>query len=402
VVRPAPVDNPMEVRAMRRVTRSDRLGKLPPYLFVEIDRVKNELRESGADVVDLGIGDPDLPTFPEIVEALRESCQDPATHRYPLQRGDPAFKKAIADWYEARYGVRLDPKREVLPLLGSKEGIGHLPLAVMNAGDVALVPDPAFPIYPAATWLANAEVHYLGLREENGFLPEFERLVPHDLERAKLLFLNYPNNPTGAVADLKFFRGTVEFAREHGLLVLNDAAYSEVLYEGDRVSLMQVEGAKDVGIEFHSFSKTFNMTGWRLGFAIGNPDAIEALATVKDNVDSCVFTAIQRAGTAALALPQSRLDELVDVYRRRRDVLVDGLHRAGWNVPRPHATFYIWARIPTAERSREFAARLLKDGHVVATPGVGFGESGDQYIRFALTTDEERIAEAVARITRML
>jgi len=387
---------------MRRVRRSDRLGKLPPYLFVEIDRVKNELREAGADVVDLGIGDPDLPTFPEIVSELQTACADPATHRYPLQRGDPAFKQAIADWYEARYGVPLDPVAEVLPLLGSKEGIGHLPMAVMNPGDVALIPDPAFPIYPASTWLADADVHFLPLKEQDGFIPDFSKLVPRDLERAKLLFLNYPNNPTGAVADLGFFRRAVDFAREHDILVLNDAAYAEVVYEGDRVSLLQVEGAKDVAIEFHSFSKTFNMTGWRLGFAIGNPEALEALATVKDNVDSCVFTAIQRAGQAALALPQSRLDELVDTYRGRRDVLVDGLHKAGWNVPRPHATFYIWARIPTAERSQGFCARLLRDAHVVATPGVGFGEAGDRYVRFALTTTEERIAEAVARITRML
>jgi len=384
------------------VRRSDRLGKLPPYLFVEIDRVKNELREAGADVVDLGIGDPDLPTFPEIVSELQTACADPATHRYPLQRGDPAFKQAIADWYEARYGVPLDPVAEVLPLLGSKEGIGHLPMAVMNPGDVALIPDPAFPIYPASTWLADADVHFLPLKEQDGFIPDFSKLVPRDLERAKLLFLNYPNNPTGAVADLGFFRRAVDFAREHDILVLNDAAYAEVVYEGDRVSLLQVEGAKDVAIEFHSFSKTFNMTGWRLGFAIGNPEALEALATVKDNVDSCVFTAIQRAGQAALALPQSRLDELVDTYRGRRDVLVDGLHKAGWNVPRPHATFYIWARIPTAERSQGFCARLLRDAHVVATPGVGFGEAGDRYVRFALTTTEERIAEAVARITRML
>ena len=387
---------------MSPIRRSERLGKLPPYLFVEIDRVKNELAESGADVVDLGIGDPDLPTFPEIVAGLREACTDPATHRYPLQRGDPSFKRAIARWYEARYGVSLDHEREILPLIGTKEGIGHLPMAVMNPGDVALIPDPAFPIYPAATWLADAEVRLLELDEQSGFLPDLAGLTPRDLKRAKLLFLNYPNNPTGAVADVAFFKGAVDFARDNGLVVLNDAAYSEVVYEGPRVSLLQAEGAKDVGIEFHSFSKTFNMTGWRLGFAVGNPDVLEALATVKDNVDSCVFTAIQRAGEVALALPEERLRELVETYRRRRDVLVDGLHKAGWNVPRPRATFYIWARVPTAERSQEFSARLLRDGHVVTTPGVGFGPAGDRYVRMALTTTEERIAEAVARITRML
>ena len=387
---------------MNRIERSKRLDKLPPYLFVEIDRVKNELQQAGKDVVDLGIGDPDLATFPEIVEALRESCVDPATHRYPLQRGLPSFKRAIAQWYEARYGVSLDPEREVLPLIGTKEGIGHLPLAVMNADDIALIPDPAFPIYPAATWLAGADVRYFPLEAERNFLPDLKSLGKSELDRAKLLFLNYPNNPTGAVASKEFFEGAVQFARDNGLIVLNDAAYSEVVYEGDRVSLLQVEGAKDVGIEFHSFSKTFNMTGWRLGFAIGNPDVLEALATVKDNIDSCVFTAIQHAGEAALALPESRLAEQVEIYRGRRDVLVDGLRKVGWNVPRPQATFYIWARIPTAERSQEFSGRLLERGHVVTTPGVGFGEGGDRYIRMALTTTEDRIAEAVARITRML
>ncbi|MBN2564535.1 MAG: aminotransferase class I/II-fold pyridoxal phosphate-dependent enzyme, partial [Candidatus Eisenbacteria bacterium] len=282
------------------------------------------------------------------------------------------------------------------------EGIGHLPLAVMDQGDMALVPDPAFPIYPAATWLAGAEVRLVPLSEERGFLPDLRSLSAGDLKRARLLFLNYPNNPTGAVADAAFFRGAVEFARDHGLVLLNDAAYSEVVYDGPRVSLLQTEGAKEVGIEFHSFSKTFNMTGWRLGFAIGNPDVIEALATVKDNVDSCVFTAIQRAGEVALALPDDRLAQQVEIYRRRRDVLVDGLHKMGWNVPRPHATFYVWARVPTAENSREFSARLLERGQVVTTPGVGFGGNGDRYVRMALTTTEDRISEAVSRIGRML
>jgi LL-diaminopimelate aminotransferase len=392
----------METDTMKGIERSKRLDRLPPYLFVEIDRVKNELRRAGKDVVDLGIGDPDLPTFPEIVEALREACTDPSTHRYPLQRGLPSFKEAIARWYGARYGVALDPEREVLPLIGTKEGIGHLPLAVMDPGDVALVPDPCFPIYPASVWLAGAEVRPLPMSEETGFVPDLKALSFTDLSRARLLFLNYPNNPTGAVADLRFFKRAVDFARRHGLIVLNDAAYGEIVYEGQRVSLLQVEGARDVGIEFHSFSKTFNMTGWRLGFAIGNPDLIEALATVKDNVDSCIFTAIQRAGEAALALPESRIAEQVEIYRKRRDVLVDGFHAIGWTVPRPSATFYVWARVPTAENSRAFSERLLERGQVVTTPGIGFGECGDRYIRMALTTTEDRIAEAVRRIIRLL
>jgi LL-diaminopimelate aminotransferase len=394
--------SPLEPTVMSKFVRAERLDRLPPYLFVEIDRVKGELALEGKDVVDLGIGDPDLPTFPEIVEALAGAARDPATHRYPAQRGDAAFKRAIAAWFESRYGVALDPEREILVLIGTKEGIGHLPLAVLNHGDTALVPDPAFPIYPASVWLAGGEVEYVPLDSDDGFLPDFEKVPGRALDGARLLFLNYPNNPTGAVADLAFFERALETGREHGFLVLNDAAYSEVVYEGPRVSLMQAKGGRENGIEFHSFSKTFNMTGWRLGFAVGNPEALEALAKVKDNVDSCVFTAIQRAGEAALALPPERLEEQVDIYRRRRDVLVDGLRKSGWLVPKPAATFYVWARVPTAERSRDFAERVLTQAHVVTTPGVGFGESGDFFIRMALTTGEDRIAEAVDRIVGIL
>lgn len=387
---------------MSPFARAERLDRLPPYLFVEIDRVKNELARDGKDVIDLGIGDPDLPTFPEIVEALRAAAGDPATHRYPAQRGDASFKRAIAAWFESRYGVSLDPESEILVLIGTKEGIGHLPLAVLNHRETALVPDPAFPIYPASVWLAGGEVEYVPLTQESGFRPNLQGMPGTALDAARLLFLNYPNNPTGAVADVGFFEEVLALGRKHDFLVLNDAAYSEVVFEGPRVSLMQAEGGRENGVEFHSFSKTFNMTGWRLGFAVGNPDALEALATVKDNVDSCVFTAIQRAGEAALALPPARFDELLDVYRRRRDTLVDGLRKSGWLVPKPTATFYVWARIPTAERSRDFAERILTQAHVVTTPGVGFGESGDFYIRMALTTGEDRIAEAVDRIVGML
>ena len=392
----------METTTMNQFKRAERLDRLPPYLFVEIDRVKKELAEAGKDVVDLGIGDPDLPTFPEIVEALKNASVNPSTHRYPAQRGDSSFKRAIARWFESRYGVALDPEREILVLIGTKEGIGHLPMAVLNHGDSAIVPDPAFPIYPASVWLAGGEVTYVPLEEKNGFLPALGEFPRSELDAARLLFLNYPNNPTGAVAELGFFEEMLGLGRKHDFLVLNDAAYSEVVFDGPRVSLMQARGGRESGIEFHSFSKTFNMTGWRLGFAVGNPDALEALATVKDNVDSCVFTAIQRAGEAALALPPERIEEQVDIYRRRRDVLVDGLRKVGWLVPRPAATFYVWARVPTAERSQAFSKRLLTRGHVVTTPGVGFGAAGDPFVRMALTTPEDRVAEAVARIVRML
>lgn len=379
-----------------------RLRKLPPYLFVEVERAKRALLESGVDLVDLGVGDPDLPTFPEIVEALRGACVDPATHRYPLGRGEPSLRRAFAAWYEKRYGVGLDPEREVITLIGTKEGLGHLPLAVLDEGRTALVPDPGYPVYQAASWLAGGEVVHVPLEPDLGFRPDLERMPRKTLEAAQLLFLNYPNNPTGASADPKLFQLAVNLAAEHGFLVVNDASYAEVLFEGPRVSILQSGGARDTAIEFHSFSKTFNMTGWRAGFAVGNAGALDALAAVKSNLDSGVFTAIQRACEVALSLPEERIREQVEVYRRRRDVLVDGLSRAGWRVPRPHATFYVWARVPTAETSQQFAVRLLTDARVVVTPGVGFGPSGEGYVRFALMAPEERIAEAVDRIARIL
>jgi len=383
-------------------TPARRLGRLPPYVFVEIDRAKRALLERGVDLVDLGIGDPDLPTFPEIVSAMQSACADPATHRYPLGRGEPSLRRAFAAWYEKRHGVALDPEREVITLIGTKEGLGHLPLAVLDEGRVALVPDPGYPVYQAASWLAGGEVVHVPLEPKLGFRPDLECLPRKTLEAAQVLFLNYPNNPTGASADAGLFQLAVNLAHEHGFLVVNDASYAEVLFEGPRVSILQCDRAKDAAIEFHSFSKTFNMTGWRAGFAVGNADVLDALAAVKSNLDSGVFTAVQRACEAALALPEERVREQVEVYRRRRDVLVDGLWKAGWHVPRPHATFYVWARVPTEESSQAFALRLLADARVVVTPGVGFGPSGEGYVRFALMAPEEQTAEAVDRIARIL
>ncbi len=382
--------------------RAARLDRLPPYLFVEIDRAKKALMAEGIDLVDLGVGDPDLPTFPEIVDALRSAASDPGTHCYPAQRGAASLRRAIAAWIEERYGISLDPDREVLVLIGTKEGLGHLPVAVLDPGSVALVPDPGYPVYQAASWLAGGEVVHLPLEAELGFRPDLERLQRDTLSDARLLFLNYPNNPTGAAADPELFQLATNLAHEHDFVVVNDAAYSEIVFDGSRASLLQAGGARDVGIEFHSFSKTFNMTGWRIGFAIGNADVLDALAIVKDNVDSCVFTAIQRAAEVALSLPDERIHEQADIYRRRRDVLVDGFADAGWLTPRPHATFYVWARVPTDERSSAFASRVLREAHVVITPGVGFGPTGEGYVRMALSAPEERIAEAVARIRRIL
>jgi len=383
-------------------THARRLDRLPPYLFVEIDRAKRALLDEGVDLIDLGIGDPDLPTFPEIVEALRVACADPSTHRYPPQRGTPGLRRAIAEWFEPRYGISLDPDSEVLVLIGTKEGLGHLPLAVLDPGRSALVPDPGYPVYQAASWLAGGEVVHVPLEAKLGFRPDLEGLPRSTFETADLLFLNYPNNPTGAAADPDLFQLAANLAHEHGFLFVNDAAYAEVLFGGPRVSMLQAGGAKDVGIEFHSLSKTFNMTGWRVGFAVGNPEILNALAQVKSNVDSGVFVAIERAAQAALALPEERVQEQVDVYRRRRDILVDGLWSAGWQVPRPHATFYVWAKVPTEEGSQEFSSRVLKEAHVVMTPGAGFGPSGEGYVRMALTAGADRLAEAVDRIAKIL
>lgn len=386
----------------RQPRHAERVGRLPPYLFVELDRAKMELEARGVDVIDLGIGDPDLPTFPEIVEALKAAAADPATHRYPPQRGTPSLREAIARWFEARYGVALDPGSEVLVLVGTKEGLGHLPAAVLDPGRVALVPDPAYPVYQAASWLAGGEVERLTLEPGLGFLPKLDSVAFDVLLRAQLLFLNYPNNPTAATAGPGFFRSAVEFAERNGLVVVNDAAYMEIVFEGPKESILKVDGARDVGVEFHSFSKTFNMTGWRIGFAAGNAEVLDALAAVKSNLDSGVFTAVQRAAELALSLPEKRIKEQVDAYRRRRDTLVDGLSEAGWAIPRPRATFYVWAPIPTGERSQAFAARLLREAHVVVTPGIGFGPSADGHIRMALTAGDARIAEAIDRIARVL
>ncbi len=387
---------------MIRFKRAERLEALPPYLFVEMDRAKNELISRGVDVVNLGIGDPDLPTFPEIVEALQCACWDSATHCYPSQRGELSLRTAFAEWYGKRYGVNLDPEREVLTLIGTKEGLAHLPVAVLDPGRMAIVPDPGYPVYQAASWLAGGEIKHVPLEAKLGFKPDLDGLSRESMEAAQLMFLNYPNNPTGAPADPELFQLAVNLAHEHGFLCVNDAAYSEIFFEGERHSILKARGSRDVAIEFHSLSKTFNMTGWRVGFAIGNEYVLDALAAVKSNMDSGVFTAIQMAAEVALALPQERVDEQVETYRRRRDVLIEGLGGIGWHVPPSHATFYVWARIPTGEDSLTFSSRLLEEAHVVTTPGAGFGPSGEGYVRMALTAPEEQIAEAVDRIGRML
>lgn len=382
-----------------KIDFAERLKRLPPYLFAEIDRVKREKIAGGVDLIDLGVGDPDLPTPPNIIEVLHRAARDGANHRYALDFGMPVLREAIVEWYAARFGVDLDPSTEVLPLIGSKEGIGHIPFAFVNPGDSVLVPDPAYPVYAATTILAGGEPHRMPLREEKDFLPDFSEIPGEVARRAKILFINYPNNPTAAVCGKDFFGETVEYARAHDLFVCHDAAYTELAFDGFRPpSFLELDGAKEAGIEFHSLSKTYSMTGWRIGFAVGNEEVLQGLSKVKSNIDSGIFQAVQLAGVEALRGPQETAREYLDVYRRRRDLLVDGLTGLGWEPRRPKATFYVWTRVPEGFSSESMAALLLEEAGIVVTPGNGLGPSGEGYIRMALTVCEERIREALKRI----
>ncbi len=384
------------------INASDRLKKLPPYLFAEIDRLKREARSKGKDIIDLGVGDPDIPTPSFIIEELYRAAQDPANHRYALDAGMPVFREEIARWYEKRFGVKVDPQTEILPLIGSKEGIAHLPLAVINPGDVVLVPDPSYPPYISGTYFAGGEVSLMPLEEENGFLPDFSDIDPSALKVAKLMYLNYPNNPTAACASIEFYNEAVDFARRHDLIIASDAAYTEMAYDGYKpLSFLEAKGAKEVGIEFHSLSKTFNMTGWRVGFAVGNAEIIKLLGKVKANIDSGIFQAVQHAGLRALKDGEEALRKNILVYQERRDILVDGLQKLGWKVNKPKATFYIWASVPSGYTSAELCTKLLKDAGIVVTPGNGFGSNGEGYVRFAITVSKERLIEALERIKNL-
>ena len=381
---------------------SERLKKLPPYLFVELDRLKAEAKARGVDVIDLGVGDPDLPTPAHIVKAAEEAVRKPENHHYPSSVGMLAFREAAAHWFEKRFGVRLNPETEVVTLIGSKEGIAHFPLAFVNPGDVVLVPTPAYPVYHIGTLFAGGETFYLPLRPENGFLPDLESIPKDVLSRAKIIWLNYPNNPTAAVATKDFFARVVSFARENKLIVAHDAAYTELYFDDYRPpSILEVEGAREVAIEFHSLSKTYCMTGWRIGFAVGNETLIAGLAKVKNNVDSGAFQAVQEAGIAALSGDQSCVEEFRKIFRERRDVVVEGLKSLGFELDPPRATFYVWARVPEGYSSAAFAAKLLQEAGIVVTPGHGFGEPGEGFFRVALTVDKNRLKEALARIAAL-
>ncbi len=382
---------------------ADRVKNLPPYLFAAIDRMKAEAKSKGVDLIDLSIGDPDMPTPSSIIEAMKRAVEDPINHRYPSYEGMPSYRKAVADWYRRRFNVNLDPSTEVLSLIGSKEGIGHIPLAFVNPGDVVLVPSPGYPVYPVGTLFAGGESYIMPLYESNGFLPDLSSIPEDILKKARLMFINYPNNPTSALAGKDFFEEVVAVAKAYNIIVCHDAAYSEIYYNNTKpMSFLEVEGAKEVGVEFHSLSKTYNMTGWRIGFVVGNREIISGLGKIKTNLDSGVFQAIQEAASTALNLGDDILKPIRDTYQERRDALYEGLTRLGLNVIKPEATFYLWARVPAGFDSSGFVAHLLEKAGVMITPGVGFGAPGEGYVRFALTVDVKRIREAVERIERVL
>jgi LL-diaminopimelate aminotransferase len=383
--------------------RSDRLKKLPPYLFVEIDKAKKKAREDGRDIIDLGVGDPDIPTPKFIIDALTKAAKDPATHRYSLDQGIPEFRQAAARWLKRRFAVDFNPDTEIYPLIGSKEGIAHIPLAFINPGDVVLVPDPGYPPYRSGTIFAGGEAVYMPLAESRKFLPDLKSINQHLLRRAKMIFINYPNNPTAAVCDRKFLKEVVDFARKHSIIVCCDAAYSEISFDGYKApSIFEIEGAKDAAIEFHSLSKTFNMTGWRIGFACGNSGIIEGMAKIKSNIDSGVFSAIQRAGVVALDNYDKHIRSVIKVYEERRNILVDGLNAIGLYVEKPKATFYAWVKVPPRYTSATFAQTLLDKCDIIATAGNGFGEHGEGYVRMAMTVDKKRVREAVERMRKRL
>ena len=378
---------------------SARLSQLPPYPFARIDELKEEKERQGVDIIDLGIGDPDLATPSHIVEALCAAARDPANHHYPSYIGMSGFRKAVASWYRQRFNVPLDPETEVISLMGSKDGIAHIPEAFINPGDYVLVPDPGYPVYRTSTLFAEGKVHTMPLLAENGFLPHLDQIPSDVVKNARLMFLNYPNNPTAATAPIEFFREVVDFASDHEIVVVHDNAYSEVTFDGYRApSFLETRGAMEVGLEMHSLSKTYNMTGWRIGMACGNAEILSGLKKVKTNVDSGVFNAVQHAGITALTGSQDCVHHSCRIYQERRDVLVNGLRSIGIDCPLPRATFYVWVPV---ENGIGFATRLLDEAGVVITPGVGFGQYGERYVRFAITRSLGRIEQAIERIRRL-
>ena len=381
--------------------KAERLQKLPPYLFAEIDRKKKAAIAAGRDVINLGVGDPDKPTPSPIIHSLQHSVENASFHQYALDQGAPELRQSIANFCHRRYGLTLDPTSEILPTIGSKEAIAHFPFAVLNPGDVSLVPDPCYPVYRSSTMFAGGEVYTMPLEAKHGFKPDLDAIPEEIWKRARLLFLNYPHNPTGATADLAFFERVVELAHQHNVVVAQDAAYNEMYFETPPPSILQVPGAREVSVEFHSLSKTFNMTGWRVGFAIGSAPIVAALGQIKANTDSGIFTAIQMAAKTALDEYETITPAIRSLYKDRRDAFVGGLNKLGWNVPLQGATFYVWIPCPAGISSMDLCARLLEEANIVTTPGVGFGPSAEGFIRVSLTVDTPRLLEAVERISKL-
>jgi LL-diaminopimelate aminotransferase len=382
---------------------AERIDHLPPYLFAEIDKKIAAKKAEGVDVISLGIGDPVEPTPPHIIEALCEAVRDPVNHRYPSYYGMPEFRREIAAWYKRRFEVDLDPDTEVLPLIGSKEGLAHIFLALLNAGDKALIPDPGYPVYQTGAILAGGSARYMPLTGDRDFQPDLDGLFDSDFAKTKFMLLNYPSNPTAAVAAEGLFDKAVAVATERDIVIANDLAYSEITFDGYKApSILQTPGAKNNAIEFHSLSKTYNMTGWRCGWVVGNAQVIDALGSVKTNIDSGIFNAVQLAGIRALTGPQDCVAEMVEVYRRRRDVVVETLAAIGLKAEKPKATVFVWVPVPEGYTSASFAAFMLDKAGVVVPPGNSYGPSGEGYIRISLTVTDDRLEEALDRIRRNL
>lgn len=377
-----------------------RVQQLPPYLFARISELIAEQRAAGVDVISLGIGDPDLPTPSHVLTALQVATQDPANHRYPETEGLPAFREAVARWYANRHGVTLDPEREVVSLIGSKEGLAHLPLCLIDSGDLAISTQPGYPVYEIATMFAGGETLSLPLREEDAWLPNLDAVSNEDANRARLLWLNYPNNPTGATADKDFFKYAIAWAKKHEVIIAHDLAYSDVCFDGYQApSILEIDGSREVAIEFNSLSKTFNMTGWRVGMAVGNAEVIEVLRRVKSNLDSGIPQAIQQMAIAALDGPRDEISRHNQIYQSRRDRVIEVLRELGLHVDPPRASLYVWARLPKTEHSSaEYAQRLVEETGVVVTPGASYGNAGEGYIRISLTIADDRLEEALQRL----
>ncbi len=392
-----------DVKNKKKFEFAERLKLLPPYLFVEVDRMKKKAKDEGVDIINLGVGDPDIPTCSAIINEMVKSLEDPANHKYPMGKGKRSFREEIRSFLRVRYDVELDAEEEIQPLIGTKEGIAHLPLAFVEKGDTVLVPEPAYPVYNSGTLFAGGKPYFYSLKESNDFLPDWDNIPEDVLKSAKLMFINYPNNPTGAQADKEFFRKTIDLAKEYEIIIAQDAAYNEIFYgdENRPASILELEGAMDTAIEFHSLSKTFSMTGWRIGWACGNRDIIKGLAKVKNNIDSGVFGAVQDAAGRALI----NYDEISGSHRKtygeRVGVLYEGLKEAGWSLKKTGATFYVWARPPAEVSSADAVKKIISEAGIVCTPGSGFGASGEGYVRFAATRDTGRIREALERLKEL-